>query len=170
MTDDRHRITINTPLGSIAIAEQDGAIVALDWHMMDGRDMDGRVGRPTAATPLLRRAADQLAEYFARQRRAFDLPLAPEGSEFQQRVWRRMAQIPYGKTMTYGDMAHAIGSAPRAVGGACGRNPIAIVIPCHRVIGGSGALTGYSGAGGVNTKQFLLELEGALTPGFRISA
>lgn len=171
MTDDnRHRITIGTPLGSIAIAEEDGAIVALDWHMMDGRATDKLPGRPTATTPLLRRAADQLAEYFAGQRRIFDLPLAPEGSDFQQRVWRRMAKIPYGKTMTYGDLAHAIGSAPRAVGGACGRNPIAIVIPCHRVIGGSGALTGYSGAGGVNTKQFLLELEGALTPGFRISA
>jgi methylated-DNA-[protein]-cysteine S-methyltransferase len=85
-------------------------------------------------------------------------------------VWHRMAKIPYGKTMTYGDLAHAIGSAPRAVGGACGRNPIAIILPCHRVIGGSGALTGYSGAGGINTKQFLLELEGALTPAFRVSA
>jgi methylated-DNA-[protein]-cysteine S-methyltransferase len=118
----------------------------------------------------LRRAADQLAEYFAGQRRDFDLPLAPEGTEFQQRVWHRMTKIPYGKTMTYGDLARAIGSAPRAVGGACGRNPIAIILPCHRVIGGSGALTGYSGAGGINTKQFLLELEGALTPAFRVSA
>lgn len=166
MTDDhRHRISVGTPLGSITVAERDGAIVALDWYMLDGRH-----GRPTPSTPLLRCAADQLAEYFAGQRRDFDLPLAPEGSEFQQRVWRRMAKIPYGKTMTYGDLAHAIGSAPRAVGGACGRNPIAIVLPCHRVIGGGGALTGYSGAGGVNTKQFLLELEGALTPRFRISA
>ncbi len=166
MTDDhRHRISVNTPLGSVTIAERDGAIVALDWHMLDGRG-----GRPTPATPLLRRAADQLAEYFAGARRDFDLPLDPQGTAFQQHVWRRMAEIPYGKTMTYGDLAHAIGSAPRAVGGACGRNPIAIILPCHRVIGGSGALTGYSGAGGINTKQFLLELEGALTPGFRISA
>jgi methylated-DNA-[protein]-cysteine S-methyltransferase len=166
MTDDHlHRVTVNTPLGSITVAERDDAIVALDWHMLDGR-----AEPPTASTPLLRRAADQLAEYFAGQRRDFDLPLAPDGSEFQQRVWHRMAKIPYGKTVTYGDLARAIGSAPRAVGGACGRNPIAIILPCHRVIGGSGALTGYSGAGGINTKQFLLELEGALTPGFRISA
>jgi methylated-DNA-[protein]-cysteine S-methyltransferase len=160
INDGIARMIINSPLGSLTVSEQDGAIVALDW----------RTERPTAATPLLRRAAVQLAEYFAGQRRAFDLPLAPAGTAFQQAVWRRMAKIPYGRVMTYGDLAHAVGSAPRAVGGACGRNPIAIVIPCHRVVGGSGALTGYSGAGGVNTKQFLLELEGALTPGLRISA
>lgn len=161
MTDDYFaRMMINSPLGSLIVSEKDGAIVGLDW----------RAERPTAPTPLLRRAASQLAEYFAGQRRIFDLPLAPQGSPFQQSVWRRMAKIPYGKVMTYGDLAQAVGSAPRAVGGACGRNPIAILIPCHRVIGGSGALTGYSGAGGVHTKQILLELEGALTPGLRISA
>ena len=154
------RMIINSPLGSLTVSERGGAIVALDWYRE----------RPTAPTPLLRRAALQLAEYFAGQRRAFDLPLAPQGSEFQQMVWHRMAKIPYGHVMTYGELAQAVGSAPRAVGGACGRNPIAIIIPCHRVVGGSGALTGYSGAGGVHTKQILLELEGALTPGLRISA
>ena len=154
------RMIINSPLGSLTVSQQDGAIIALDW----------RTERPTAPTPLLRRAGLQLAEYFAGQRHIFDLPLAPQGSDFQQSVWRRMAKIPYGHVMTYGELAQAVGSAPRAVGGACGRNPIAIIIPCHRVVGGSGALTGYSGAGGINTKQFLLELEGALTPGLRISA
>lgn len=154
------RMIVNSPLGSLTVSERDGAIIALDW----------RTARPTAATSLLRRASLQLAEYFAGQRQAFDLPLAPQGSPFQQSVWRHMMQIPYGHVMTYGELAHAVNSAPRAVGGACGRNPIAIVIPCHRVVGGSGALTGYSGAGGINTKQFLLELEGALTPGLCISA
>jgi len=158
--DDIARMIVSSPLGSLTISERDGAIIALDW----------RTARPTATTPLLRRASLQLAEYFAGQRQAFDLPLAPQGSPFQQSVWRRMLMIPYGRVMTYGELAHAVGSAPRAVGGACGRNPIAIIIPCHRVVGGSGALTGYSGAGGINTKQFLLELEGALTPGLRISA
>ena len=155
-----HRMVITSPLGPMTISEQNGAIIGLDW----------RAESATAPTPLLRRAADHLADYFAGRRRDFDLPLAPQGTAFQQKVWRRMANIPYGKVITYGDLAHAVGSAPRAIGGACGRNPIAIILPCHRVIGGSGALTGYSGAGGVNTKQFLLELEGALTPGFAISA
>ena len=161
MTDDPiHRITIPSPIGPLTISEQNGAIIALDW-----RDEPA-----SAPTPLLRRAAKQLSEYFAGQRHDFDLPLAPQGTAFQQRVWKRMAKIPYGKVITYGDLAHAVGSAPRAIGGACGRNPIAIILPCHRVVGGSGALTGYSGAGGVNTKQFLLELAGALTRPFVLSA
>ena len=161
MTDDPiHRITIPSPIGPLTISEQNGAIIALDW-----RDEPA-----SAPTPLLRRAAKQLSEYFAGQRHDFDLPLAPQGTAFQQRVWKRMAKIPYGKVITYGDLAHAVGSAPRAIGGACGRNPIAIILPCHRVVGGSVALTGYSGAGGVNTKQFLLELEGALTRPFVLSA
>ena len=158
--DDIARMMVNSPLGSLTLSERGGAIIALDWH----------TARPTAATPLLRRASEQLAEYFAGQRQVFDLPLAPQGTPFQQSVWQRMMQIPYGHVMTYGALAHAVDSAPRAVGGACGRNPIAIIIPCHRVMGGSGALTGYSGAGGINTKQFLLELEGALTPELRVSA
>lgn len=161
MSEDAvHRITVNTPLGSLTISEQAGAIVALDWQRLP----------PTAATPLLRRAAQQIEAYFAGRRRSFDLPLAPAGSAFQQKVWRRMAKISYGEVMTYGELAQAVGSAPRAVGGACGRNPIAIIIPCHRVVGGSGALTGYSGAGGVSTKRFLLELEGALAPELKMPA
>lgn len=161
MSDDRlHRLVVSSPLGPMTLSERDGAIIALDW----------RSDPATTPTPLLRRAADQLAEYFAGHRRDFDLPLAPQGTVFQQKVWHHMAKIPYGKVITYGDLAQAVNSAPRAIGGACGRNPIAIILPCHRVIGGSGALTGYSGTGGTNTKQFLLELEGALTPGFVLSA
>ena len=161
MTDDRvRRIVAPSPLGPITLTERDDALVALDWDS----------GQTTEPTPLLHRAADQLAEYFAGRRRTFDLPLAPSGTAFQQKVWRRMAKIPYGKVITYGDLARSVGSAPRAIGGACGRNPIAIILPCHRVVGGSGALTGYSGAGGTDTKRFLLELEGALTPGLVLSA
>ena len=161
MTADRlHRLTVASPLGPIVLSERDGALVALDWDCEPATD----------TTPLLRRAADQLAAYFAGRRRAFDLPLAPSGTAFQQKVWRRMAKIPYGQVITYGELARAVSSAPRAIGGACGRNPIAIILPCHRVVGGTGALTGYSGAGGTDTKRFLLELEGALTPGLGLSA
>ncbi len=155
-----HRLSLPSPIGPLALIEQNGAIIALDW----------RDEPESAPTPLLRRATKQLSEYFAGKRRDFDLPLAPQGTAFQQKVWKRMAKIPYGKVITYGDLAHAVGSAPRAIGGACGRNPIAIILPCHRVVGGSGALTGYSGGNGVNTKQFLLELEGAVTPHFVLSA
>ena len=161
MSDETiHRITLPSPLGPLTLSEQNGAIIALDW----------RDEPESAPTPLLRRAAQQLSEYFARKRRDFDLPLAPQGTAFQQTVWTRMAKIPYGKVLTYGDLAQAVGSAPRAIGGACGRNPIAIILPCHRVVGGAGALTGYSGGSGLSTKQFLLELEGVLTPRFVLSA
>lgn len=112
-----------------------------------------------ANTPVLARAAAQLAEYFAGERHTFELPLAPDGTLFQQLVWRTLIGIPFGETWSYGALARAIDrpSASRAVGAANGRNPLAIVVPCHRVIGGSGALTGY--AGGMVAKQWLLEHE-----------
>lgn len=150
--DFRHMI--ESPIGTLTLTERAGAIVSLDW---------GKHGTQSA-TPLLRRAAEQLAAYFAGRLKAFDLPLAPEGTEFQQRVWRRMAEIPYGQLMTYGALAKATRSSARAVGGACGRNPIPIILPCHRVLAADGRLTGYSGAGGVETKRLLLKLEGSLEP------
>ncbi|MFN8018048.1 MAG: methylated-DNA--[protein]-cysteine S-methyltransferase [Acidimicrobiales bacterium] len=103
--------------------------------------------------------ASQLAEYFAGTRTDFDLPLAPEGTEFQQRVWAALRTIPYGATRSYGEVADQIGSpnGSRAVGLANGRNPIAIIVPCHRVIGANGTLTGY--AGGMDRKRYLLDLE-----------
>ena len=109
--------------------------------------------------PILRRAAAQLAEYFAGTRPRFDLPLAPVGTEFQRRVWAATSAIPFGETATYGEIARKIGApnAARAVGGALNRNPLAIVVPCHRVVGSSGKLTGYDG--GVDRKAFLLTLE-----------
>ena len=110
-------------------------------------------------TPLLLEACRQLREYFAGQRRSFQLPLAPQGTPFQQQVWQALAEIPYGETRTYGEIAEAIGrkGASRAVGAANHRNPLPIFIPCHRVIGANGSLTGY--AGGLETKRFLLALE-----------
>lgn len=116
-------------------------------------------------SPVLTAAAKQLREYFAGTRTAFDLPLAPRGTEFQRRVWHALLAIPHGATCSYVDIARAIGapSASRAVGAANGKNPIAIIVPCHRVIGASGALTGYGG--GLPTKRWLLahERRGSVT-------
>ena len=143
------QLSLHTPLGEITISEDGDAIVALDW---------GR-GRDQEATPLLRRARDQLQAYFDGARLSFDLPLAPHGSAFQRRVWAALCAIPPGETRSYADIARAIGSAPRAVGGANGANPIPLFIPCHRVIAADGSLGGYSGGDGPATKRYLLDLE-----------
>ncbi|WP_460460146.1 methylated-DNA--[protein]-cysteine S-methyltransferase [Angustibacter peucedani] len=113
--------------------------------------------------PLFAEVADQLAQYFARERRVFDLPLAPPGSAFQQRVWAALREIPYGTTCSYGEVAAAIGLGPeasRAVGSANGSNPVPVVVPCHRVVGADGSLTGFGG--GLPRKRFLLDLEADL--------
>lgn len=114
-------------------------------------------------------AREQLGRYFRGARRSFDLPLAPQGTDFQRRVWQELLRIPYGQTISYGELARRIGKpgAARAVGLANGRNPLAIVIPCHRVIGADGSLTGYGG--GLLCKQALLELEGATTAGSTVT-
>jgi methylated-DNA-[protein]-cysteine S-methyltransferase len=149
--------TVSTPLGDItAVADEDGltrVILAGD---------DGSVlTEATEGGPIVDAAAQQLAEYFAGERMAFDVPLAPQGTEFQQTVWTALGDVPFGTTATYGEIAKAIGqlTATRAVGAANGRNPIPIIIPCHRVIGASGELTGYSGGGGIETKRRLLDHE-----------
>lgn len=143
------QLSLHTPLGEVTISEDGGAIVALDW---------GR-GRDQEATPLLCQARDQLQEYFDGKRISFDLPLAPEGSDFQKRVWAALCAIPPGETRSYADIARTIGSAPRAVGGANGVNPIPLFIPCHRVIAADGSLGGYSGGDGPATKRYLLDHE-----------
>jgi methylated-DNA-[protein]-cysteine S-methyltransferase len=143
------QLSLHTPLGEVTISEDGGAIVALDW---------GR-GRDQEATPLLREACDQLQDYFDGKCMSFDLPLAPEGSDFQKRVWAALCAIPPGETRSYADIARTIGSAPRAVGGANGANPIPLFIPCHRVIAADGSLGGYSGGDGPATKRFLLDHE-----------
>jgi len=143
------QLSLHTPLGEVTISEDGGAIVALDW---------GR-GRDQEATPLLREACDQLQDYFDGKRMSFNLPLAPEGSAFQKRVWTALCAIPPGETRSYADIARTIGSAPRAVGGANGANPIPLFIPCHRVIAADGSLGGYSGGDGPATKRYLLDHE-----------
>jgi methylated-DNA-[protein]-cysteine S-methyltransferase len=143
------QLSLHTPLGEVTISEDGGAIVALDW---------GR-GRDQEATPLLREACDQLQDYFDGKRMSFNLPLAPEGSDFQKRVWVALCAIPPGETRSYADIARTIGSAPRAVGGANGANPIPLIIPCHRVIAADGSLGGYSGGDGPATKRYLLDHE-----------
>jgi methylated-DNA-[protein]-cysteine S-methyltransferase len=138
-----------TPLGEVTVSEEDGAIVALDW---------GR-GRDQQRTALLVRAVDQLQDYFDGRRSAFDLPLTPHGSTFQQRVWAALQAIPIGQTRSYGEIARLLGSSARAVGQANGANPIPIFIPCHRVLASGGALSGYSGGDGPSTKRWLLQHE-----------
>ena len=145
-------LSISSPVGPLTIEEQDDKIVAISWSN----------GAPRGnGSPLLDEAARQLQAYFEGERSHFDLPLSPAGSRFEQRVWAAMQTIPYGQTRCYGDLAETVGSAPRAVGRACGKNPIPIVIPCHRVLARAG-LGGYSGEGGLVTKERLLTLEGAL--------
>lgn len=144
-------LSIPSPVGQLTIDELDDRVVAIRWA--DTPSGNG--------SPLLAEAARQLAAYFDGKLSRFDLPLAPGGSAFEARVWSAMQAIPYGQTRCYGDLAGAIGSAPRAVGRACGTNPIPIVIPCHRVLAKAG-LGGYSGDGGLATKRRLLALEGAL--------
>ena len=146
-------LTVSSPVGELTIFEENGAIVALEW----GRAPEG-TEKPTV---LLKRAARQLDEYFAGSRKTFDLPLRPAGTAFQRRVWARLCAIPRGRVETYGAIAKKLKSGARAVGTACGANPIPILIPCHRVLGADGRLGGYSGEGGVATKQFLLAHEAA---------
>lgn len=144
------RLTIDSPLGPLTLTAEGGALTVLDW---------GRVDDIPPADPLLTEAAAQVAAYFTGRLQRFDLPLQPAGTAFQRRVWDLMLTIPYGRTWTYGTMAHHLRSAARAVGGACGRNPIPIIIPCHRVVGGGNSPGGYSGQGGLATKAHLLDLE-----------
>jgi methylated-DNA-[protein]-cysteine S-methyltransferase len=146
-------LSVPSPVGNLVLEENGGAIVAVRWSNERGGN----------GTPLLAKAAQQLEAYFAGQLSVFDLPLRPAGSAFERRVWSAMQDIPYGETRSYGDVATATQSAPRAVGRACGRNPIPVIIPCHRVLG-KGWMGGYSGSGGLMTKRALLELEGVLTP------
>jgi methylated-DNA-[protein]-cysteine S-methyltransferase len=150
---------MDSPVGELRIVEHDGAITAIEFTPYRGHD-----GRPRGdrddASPVLAEAVRQLHLYFDRDLKEFDLPLAPAGTDFQQAVWTQLQEIGYGDTASYGEIARRLGksnAASRAVGLANGSNPIPIVIPCHRVIGADGTLTGY--AGGVERKQALLEIE-----------
>jgi methylated-DNA-[protein]-cysteine S-methyltransferase len=160
----REYVTLPSPIGPLTLVAAHGSLVGLYMDTQKHRPDSGILGeagdrmvQPFAA------AAEQLEEYFSGQRTDFDLPLAPAGTDFQRRVWAGLQAIPYGQTWSYGDLARKIGqpTAVRAVGLANGRNPIALVIPCHRVIGADGSLTGYGG--GLDRKRFLLDLEVGLT-------
>ncbi len=146
-------LTVKTPLGLLLITEDDGAITGINWARREDPPGADR-------TPLLTRAEHQLGAYFSHDLQQFDLPLRPEGDEFQQSVCRAMASIPYGQTREYGQIAKDLGAMPQPIGQACGGNSIPVVIPCHRVVGATG-LGGFSAPGGVETKVALLKHEGA---------
>lgn len=155
-----HRVP--SPLGEVLLASDGVALTGL-W-LPGQRHFAATLGPnalPAPNLPLFARVEAWLRRYFAGERPSpSELPLAPQGTTFRQAVWRRLLKVPYGATVSYGSLAHALGCASaRAIGGAVGRNPIAIIIPCHRVVGDSGQLTGY--AGGLPAKRFLLALEGA---------
>lgn len=140
---------LDTPVGRLTITEKNGALVALRWA--GGPDRSG--------SDLLAEAARQLEAYFAGALTDFDLPLAPAGTPFQLGVWREMSRIPFGRTLTYGELAARVGGIARAVGTACGANPIPVIIPCHRVVAAGKALGGFSGGQGLATKRLLLAHE-----------
>jgi methylated-DNA-[protein]-cysteine S-methyltransferase len=153
---------IDSPLGDLTLTARDGALSGVYYP--------GHWYPPSPATLGVRcdsgfeEAKEQLDEYLAGERTSFELVTSTRGDAFQRSVWKLIDAIPYGETTTYGEMAHELGdpSLARAVGGAVGRNPLSVIVPCHRVVGKDGKLTGY--AGGLERKRFLLELEGAAVP------
>jgi len=147
------QLSMHTPIIDITITELEGSIISLDWGWSPFQE----------TSPLLQEAKRQLDAYFDGDLTDFDLPLNPMGTKHQEKVWQAMIGIPYGEVMTYGALAKTIGSAPQPVGSACGRNPLPILVPCHRVVGSGGKFGGYSGDGGLYTKRALLVLEGALS-------
>lgn len=148
-----------SPVGDLTLVANDRGLVAVLWPDDDPARVRLPAMQDHADHPVLMQARAQLADYFAGDRQAFDLPLDFRGTPFQQRVWAALLAIPFGQTRSYGAIAQMIGqpTASRAVGAANGRNPLSIIAPCHRVIGGNGALTGF--AGGIETKRWLLDFE-----------
>ncbi|MEM7094937.1 MAG: methylated-DNA--[protein]-cysteine S-methyltransferase [Actinomycetota bacterium] len=152
----------DSPVGELRLVATDDALVAVLWP----DDAEGRVRfseEPVEGShEVLHRTASQLDEYFAGERQSFDLPLEPNGTEFQRSVWWSLAEIPFGETSTYGAQAEVIGRprAVRAVGTANGKNPLSIVLPCHRIVGADGGLAGF--AGGLETKRWLLDHEASV--------
>lgn len=159
-----HRSAIDTPIGGIIVVSNGEAIVRL--HMQG--DAEYEIARrqaeaeTAAGDALSRQAARELTEYFAGKRREFTVPVALEGTPFQQRIWADLLAIPFGGLSSYGALASAAGNpaASRAVGGAVGANPVPIIVPCHRILSSDGRITGYSGGNGIPTKRILLDLEG----------
>jgi len=151
------RTVLDTPIGPLGLVASDAGLQAVLF--------DARTLRPEGRSPVLDESARQLAAYFEGDLVSFELPLELHGTDFQRRCWLALATIPYGQTVSYGEQARRLGLGPdaaRAVGSANGSNPLPIVLPCHRVIGADGSLTGFGG--GLHVKRFLLEHEGALLP------
>ncbi len=142
---------VQTPIGWIDVTADDSAVVQLHWH-------NRKPARAAGASPLLNEAARQIEAYVAGRLHDFDLPLKAEGSDLAKAVWAQMLAIPYGRTRTYGDVATQLNAPAQVVGQACGQNPIAVIIPCHRIVGASG-LGGYTSELGLRAKTFLLDLE-----------
>jgi methylated-DNA-[protein]-cysteine S-methyltransferase len=157
----RTHTVVNSPVGPLTLVASDGALVGLYMDEQRHRPAPATFGEPDAGQDdeLFADAASQLDEYFDGERTAFDLRLALDGTTFQRRVWAALQDIPYGQTISYGQLADQIGqpSASRAVGLANGKNPVGIIVPCHRVVGADGSLTGYGG--GIERKHYLLAHE-----------
>jgi methylated-DNA-[protein]-cysteine S-methyltransferase len=155
--EDMASTVVDSPIGPLGLVATRDGLASVRFHA-NRFPVEG-------SSPILADAAEQLASYFAGELTTFDLPLDLEGSEFQRRCWLALATIPYGRTVSYGEQARRLGYGPekaRAVGAANGQNPLPLVLPCHRVIGADGSLTGFGG--GLPMKRFLLEHEGALLP------
>ncbi|MFN3399178.1 MAG: methylated-DNA--[protein]-cysteine S-methyltransferase [Ferrovibrio sp.] len=165
-----YSLTLPSPLGSLTVFATTQAIVKLDWGGRGAKPAD--IDTPPEAQALLDEAGRQLAAYFADGKTGFDLPLDPAGTDFQRAVWDFMRAIPAGRTRSYGEAATAVGTGTvdsRAVGSACGANPIPVIIPCHRILAAGGDAGGYSGKGGLETKRWLLRHEGAYVPSEQVS-
>ena len=154
---------MDSPVEPLLLAADDHGLHLIEFHT-PRHPMSRLSDWIEGDNAILKTTRGQLDEYFSGSRKDFDLPLAPQGTPFQKQVWHMLATIPYGQTISYAQLAQRVGkpTAMRAVGAANGRNPLPIVLPCHRVIGADGSLTGFGG--GLPTKQFLLQLEGALPP------
>lgn len=155
-------VFLDTPVGRLSVDSNGQAITKVRWVAPDAGDP-----RAGDGDPIAEEARRQLGAYFDRRLKVFDLPLLPNGTEAEKAIWQIMRRIPYGGTMTYGDMTVAVGGDPktgdaRDIGKACGANPIPVIIPCHRVMAAGGRMGGYSGRGGTETKRKLLAFEGAL--------
>ncbi len=150
---------IESPVGKLTLVANSNALVAVLWEREHPKRVKFGTAKLHRQQPILLEAERQLAEYFSGGRVEFDLPLEPDGSEFQKKVWQLLREIPFGQTRSYRDLAKAVGSAKaaRAVGAANSKNPLSIIVPCHRVVGSDGSLTGF--AGGLETKAALLALE-----------
>jgi len=150
------QLCMHSPVGDLTVTEEAGAIISLDWGWVPAEWQE--------KTPQLEEAINQLNDYFDGKRLDFDLPLNPPGTDYQKKVCFAIKAIPGGSTKTYGQLAKELESSAQAIGNACGYNPIPIIIPCHRVLAAGQKMGGFSGLGGLETKQQLLELEKALPP------